>query len=64
MGFDYNILKTSKAIIRLDNGKEIATYEFVTERIDGIYFYYIDANELEIAKTMKLVTIKNVEKLI
>lgn len=64
LGFDYNILKTSKAIIRLDNGKEIATYEFVTERIDGIYFYYIDANELEIAKTMKLVTIKNVEKLI
>lgn len=64
LGFDYNILKTSKAIIRLDSGKEIATYEFVTERIDGIYFYYIDANEFEIAKTMKLVTIKNVEKLI
>ena len=64
LGFDYNILKTSKAVIRLDSGREIATYEFVTERIDGIYFYYIDANTLEIAKTMKLVKIKNIEKLI
>ncbi|MBO5955132.1 MAG: germination protein YpeB [Clostridia bacterium] len=64
LGFDYNVLKTSKAVIRLDNGKEISTYEFITERIDGTYFYYIDANNLEIAKTMKLVTIKNIEKLI
>ena len=64
LGFDYNILKTSKAVIRLDSGKEVAVYEFITERIDGTYFYYIDANELEIVKTMKLVTIKNVEKLI
>ncbi len=64
LGFDYNILKTSKAIIRLDSGKEVATYEFITERIDGTYFYYINANTKEIAKTMKLVTIKNVEKLI
>ena len=64
LGFDYNILKTSKAVIRLDNGKEISTYEFIVERIDGTYFYYIDANNLEISKTMKLVKIKNVEKLI
>ncbi len=64
LGFDYNVLKTSKAIIRLDSGKEVATFEFITERIDGTYFYYIDANNLEIVKTMKLVTVKNVEKLI
>ena len=64
LGFDYNILETNKAIIRLDNGKEIACYEFIVERIDGIYFYYINANNLEISKTMKLVQIKNVEKLI
>ena len=64
LGFDYNVLKVSKAVIRLNSGKEISTYEFITERIDGTYFYYIDANNLEIAKTMKLVTIKNVEKLI
>lgn len=64
LGFDYNILKTSKAVIRLDNGKEVAVYEFITERIDGNYFYYVDANNLEIVKTLKLVSIKNVEKLI
>ena len=64
LGFDYEVLKTSKALIRLDNGKEVACYEFICERIDGTFFYYIDANQLEIVKTMKLVTIKDVEKLI
>ena len=64
LGFDYNIIKTSKAVIRLDSGKEVAVYEFITERIDGDYFYYIDANTSELVKTMKLVKIKNVEKLI
>lgn len=64
LGFDYEIYKTSRAVIKLDSGKEIATYEFIVERIDGVYFYYIDANSLEISKTMKLVKIKNIEKLI
>lgn len=64
LGFDYEILKTSKAVIRLESEKEVCVYEFITERIDGVYFYYIDANNGEIAKTMKLVTIKDVEKLI
>ena len=40
MGFDYNILKTSRTVIRLDSGIEIAAYEFIVERIDGVYFYY------------------------
>lgn len=64
LGFDYNILKTSKAVIKLDGGKELAVYEFVTEKIDGTYFYYINANKPEIAKTLKLVSVKDVEKLI
>jgi len=64
LGFDYNVLKTSKAVIRLDSGKEISAYEFITERIDGMYFYYVDANKLEIVKTMKLVEVENVQKLI
>lgn len=64
LGFDYNILKTSKTVIRLDSGKEISAYEFMVERIDGIYFYYIDANTAQIAKTMKLVSIDGVQKLI
>ncbi len=64
LGFDYEVLKTSKAIIRLDNGKEVCVYEFITERIDGTFFYYIDANKMEIVKTLKLVNIQDVEKLI
>ena len=64
LGFDYNVLKTSECIIRLDSGVEKSAYEFMTERMDGMYFYYIDANTGEILKTMKLVSIKGVEKLI
>lgn len=64
LGFDYNVLKTSKTIIRLDSGIEISAYEFIVERIDGVYFYYINADTNQIAKTMKLVTIKDVNKLI
>lgn len=64
LGFDYEIIKTNKAIIKLDGGSEVATYEFITERIDGVYFYYINANTKEIVKIFKLVTVKNVEKLI
>lgn len=64
LGFDYSIIKTSKAVIRLDSAKEVAVYEFITERIDGDYFYYIDANTRELVKTMKLVNVKDVQKLI
>ena len=64
LGFDYNVLKTSKAVIRLDEGKEVCVYEFITERIDGTYFYYVDANELEIVKILKLVSLEKSEKLI
>ena len=64
LGFDYEVIKETKAVIRLDSGKEVSTYELITERIDGVYFYYIDANNLEIVKTLKLVDVENVEKLI
>lgn len=64
LGFDYKVIKTSKTIIKLDSGKEISAYEFVTERIDGDYFYYVNASTGELSKTLKLVTIKDVKKLI
>lgn len=64
LGFDYNILKETKTVIRLDHGVEIAAYEYMIEKMDGIYFYYIDANTGSIAKIMKLVSVKGVEKLI
>ena len=64
LGFDYEIIKTAQTIIRLDSGREVCAYEFITERIDGTYFYYIDANTPRILKTMKLVNVQDVEKLI
>ncbi len=64
LGFDYEVLKSSKAVIRLDSGKEISCYEFMTERMDGLYFYYIDATTGEISKILKVVSIKGVQKLI
>ncbi len=64
LGFDYNIIETNKTIIRLDNGQEVCCYEFVLERIDGEFFYYINANDLRVEKILKLVNVENVEKLI
>ena len=64
LGFDYNVLKVSNTVIKLDGGREISAYEFMCERIDGIYFYYIDANTGEVARTMKLVSVEGVEKLV
>ena len=64
LGFDYNVLKVSKTVIRLDSGREVSAYEFMVERIDGMYFYYIDANQNQIVKTMKLVMTNGVQKLI
>lgn len=64
LGFDYHILETNKTVIRLDNGNEVSCYEFILEKIDGDYFYYINSNSFKIEKILKLVTIKDVEKLI
>jgi len=64
LGFDYEIISTSKAIIKLEGGREVATYEFFVERIDGKFFYYINAATNEIEKTMKLVNVEDSEKLI
>ena len=61
---DYEIISVNKAVIKLDGGIEIPTYEFFVERIDGKYFYYINAKTNEIAKTMKLVVMDDVEKII
>lgn len=64
LGFDFEILSSRKAVIRLDSGIEIACYELFVERIDGTFFYYVDANTNQIAKTMKLVDVKGSQKLV
>ena len=55
LGFDYIILNTRKAIIALENDIEVATYEFACERINGLYYYYIDANSGELVQILKVV---------
>ena len=64
LGFDYEIISTNKVIILLDSGIEIPCFEFYVERIDGMYFYYINAINGEISKVLKLVTIEDSQKLI
>lgn len=64
LGFDYEIISTRKAVIRLDSGKEVACYEMYVERIDGNFFYYVDANSNQIAQVMKLVEVRDSQKLI
>lgn len=55
LGFDYIVLNSRKAVIALDNDIEVATYEFACERINGLYYYYVDANTCEIVKILKVV---------
>jgi len=55
LGFDYVVLNTREAIIALENDIEVAVYEFACERIDGLYYYYIDANIGEIVQILKVV---------
>lgn len=64
LGFDFEILSARKSVIRLDSGIEVACYELFVERIDGTFFYYVDANTNQIAKVMKLVEVKGSQKLI
>ena len=64
LGFDYEILLTRKAVIRLDSGIEISCYELYVERIDGVFFYYVDATTNQIAKVLKLVEVKGSQKLL
>lgn len=64
LGFDYEILSTRKAVIRLDSGIEVSCYEFYVERINGFYFYYIDATTNQIVEILKLVDLDESQKLI
>lgn len=64
LGFDYDVLDKSKAVIKLDGGREIAVYEFHVDRINGEFYYYVDALTNQIAKVLKVVETENSFKLI
>ena len=55
LGFDYIVLNSRKAIIALENDIEVVTYEFACERINGLYYYYVDANTAELVQILKVV---------
>ena len=55
LGFDYIVLNTRKAIIALESDIEVAVYEFACDRINGLYYYYVDANTGSLVKILKVV---------
>lgn len=55
LGFDYIILNTRKAIIPLEDDTEVVTYEFACDRINGLYYYYVDANTGKLVQILKVV---------
>lgn len=55
LGFDYKILNTRKAVIALEDESEVAVYEFCCDRIDGLFYYYVDATTGKLAKILKVV---------
>ncbi len=55
LGFDYIVLNTRKAIIPLEDDTEVVTYEFACDRINGLYYYYIDANTGKLVQILKVV---------
>lgn len=55
LGFDYKILNTRKAVIALEDENEVVAYEFCCDRIDGLFYYYVDANSGRLVKILKVV---------
>lgn len=55
LGFDYKILNTRTCVIALEDESEITAYEFCCDRIDGLFYYYVDASTGKLAKILKVV---------
>ncbi len=55
LGFDYVVLNTRMAIIPLEDETEVVTYEFACDRIEGLFYYYIDASSGELVEILKVV---------
>ena len=61
---DFKILDTNLALIPLDSGAEQVCYEIVCEGIDGLYYFYINANTGNVEDNLKVVEQDGVEVLI
>ena len=61
---DFEIINTNLALIPQDNGGEQVCYEIVCEGLDGIYYFYVNADNGNIEDNLKLVEQDGVEVLI
>lgn len=64
LGFDYLILNKRTAIIPLEDESEVVAYEFACDRIEGLFYYYVDANSGELVKILKVVDSNGVQLLV
>ena len=61
---DYNIENITLALIPMEDESEVLTYEFKCEGIDGIYYFYVNANTKTIEQTLKVVNQNGTNKFI
>lgn len=64
LGSDYKLMDSNIAYIPLDNGTEVLTYEFVCEKMDGLYYIYVNASNKTIEKILKVVDTEGVKLLV
>jgi len=61
---DFKILSTNLALIPLENEKEVLTFEFKCEGIDGLYYFYVNANNGEVEDIQKVVNSNGVIEIV
>ncbi|MBQ8431193.1 MAG: germination protein YpeB, partial [Clostridia bacterium] len=52
---DFKIESVELALIALDNDKEVLTYELRCEGLDGLYYFYVNANDSAVEEILKVV---------
>lgn len=61
---DYNLESVKKAVIPMEDRSELSTYELKCEKMDGIYYIYVNSQTGNVEKIMKVVDSNGVKKLI
>lgn len=61
---DYEIKDVTLALIPREDEGEVLTYEFECEGIDGVYYFYVNADTKIVEQTLKVVNQNGVNKLI
>lgn len=64
LGFDYKLQAINKCVIPLDDGKESLCFEYIVEKMDGLYYIYLDVNKQDIIKVLKVVNSNGVQLMV